>query len=440
MIIIEKLIFYLFVFCLPLQTRKIIYQWGDGFNEWSSAFLFLTDILLIAMLLLWFWRIRKQRFLKKSPFKKQDLLKDYTVWIIVFLIISFFSMSQANNIQLGFYTWFKLLELVALLFYIKCNVGLIFCLKRIAQVVIASGFIQSIIVFGQFINQKSLGLRFLTESPIGIEVSGIAKIMFDGMKIIRPYGTFLHPNILAAFLLLCIFLLYYRWLDGEYSVAKNCFSCFIYCSLFFALWLTFSRTAIIACLVASLVYFNFIFWHARETNNKALKQKLFLIFLTFVLCCLFFVSLAWPEVSHRFIISMGEQAVGLRLAYNEIAFFIISQYPWLGIGLGNFTWEIAQIFNLLQSWMHQPVHNVYLLISSEVGLIGLGVFLLFLWRLFAASKKEESNSRLFLPISLFFTVICFLFIAFFDHFFWSLQQGQLMFWLTLGMIAAYHKS
>ena len=38
--------------------------------------------------------------------------------------------------------------------------------------------------------------------------------------------------------------------------------------------------------------------------------------------------------------------------------------------------------------------------------------------------------------SLLFIIFCFLFIAFFDHFFWILQQGQLMFWLVLGMLAS----
>ncbi|MBL7053408.1 MAG: hypothetical protein ISS02_01995, partial [Candidatus Portnoybacteria bacterium] len=66
MIYLEKILFYLLVFCLPFQTRKIVYQWGGGFNEWTSMYLYLTDILLVSILLSWLWRNRKERFFKNS--------------------------------------------------------------------------------------------------------------------------------------------------------------------------------------------------------------------------------------------------------------------------------------------------------------------------------------------------------------------------------------
>jgi len=81
---------------------------------------------------------------------------------------------------------------------------------------------------------------------------------------------------------------------------------------------------------------------------------------------------------------------------------------------------------LLSNWIHQPVHNVYLLISSEVGLLGLIVFLIFLYQLLKRFKKQNSV--------LFIIVICIIFVSLFDHFFWTLQQGQLMFWLILGLM------
>ena len=86
------------------------------------------------------------------------------------------------------------------------------------------------------------------------------------------------------------------------------------------------------------------------------------------------------------------------------------------------------MLHLLSSWIHQPVHNIYLLIASETGLIGLILFLVFIFQLFRKIIGQE--------YFLLLIVFSFLFIGLFDHFFWTLQQGQLMFWLTLGIMGA----
>ncbi len=148
--------------------------------------------------------------------------------------------------------------------------------------------------------------------------------------------------------------------------------------------------------------------------------------------------MAWPEISSRFLISAREQAVSLRAFYNQTAFSIIKEHPFLGIGLGNFVWEIKQLLHLLASWLHQPVHNIYLLIASETGLIGLVLFLVFIFELLKQLNEPSAASRQQYRLLL-LIVFCLLFIGLFDHFFWTLQQGQLIWWLVLGMIASFSK-
>jgi len=437
----EKLFFYLLIFCLPFQTRKILYQWGDGFNEWSSAYLYLTDLLILLIFLFWFWRKRKERFLKKglAVGEVQEIIKNPSFWLATFLIISLISLVQANNIQLGFYHWFKLLELAGLFFYLKYNFRQLFNFKRLAQVLIASGLFQSLIAFAQYSSQKSLGLRYLFESPLGPEIAGVAKIVVEGTKMIRPYGSLPHPNLLAAFLLLSIFCFYFIWLNKKHSFIKNCFLLIIFCLLIFTLGLTFSRLIIFTFLLASLIYFVFTFWRTVQMLDKELFKRITSIFLLFIVFCCLFIVLAWPEISSRFTVSLTEQSVGLRVFYNQTAFLIIKEQPWLGIGLGNFVWEIRQMLNLLSSWLHQPVHNIYLLIASETGLIGLFLFLFFIFRLLWPAGNRTPHLGVRLPNFIIFISLSFLFIALFDHFFWTLQQGQLMLWLVLGITASYRK-
>ncbi len=436
---LEKIFFYLLIFCLPFQTRKIFYQWGAEFNEWSSVYLYLTDLLILLIIFFWFWRKRKQRFLKDLNVNwLKEKIKTPDFWLIVFLVISLISLVQARNIQLGFYHWFKLLELVGLFFYLRYNFRRLFRFERVAQVLVASSFFQSLVAFGQYGSQKSLGLKFLRESPLAIELAGVAKIVPDNLKLIRAYGTLPHANLLAAFLLISIFFLYFLWLRKKYSFIGDCLLFTLFGLLIFSLGLTFSRIIIATFLLASLVYFVFIFWFARKKKDKKLSQRVIFIFLFFVVLCSLFVVLAWPEISSRFLISAREQAVSLRAFYNQTAFSIIKEHPFLGIGLGNFVWEIKQLLHLLASWLHQPVHNIYLLIASETGLIGLVLFLVFIFELLKQLNEPSAASRQQYRLLL-LIVFCLLFIGLFDHFFWTLQQGQLIWWLVLGMIASFSK-
>ena len=425
MILLEKIFFYLLVFCLPFQTRKIIYQFGGGFNEWTSVYLYLTDILLILIFLFWIWRIRENRFLKDF---KIFQFKNHSFWLSVFLIISFISLIQARNLSLGFYSWLKLLEFIGLFFYLKCNYREIFNFKRLAQVFVASGLIQSIIAISQFTIQKDLGLKFLTESPLGANIDGVAKFTVDGLTFIRTYGSLPHPNILAFFLLTSIFFLYFLWLEKEHTLSSNLLLIVIYSLLITALFLTFSRIIIVLFVLSSLFYFIFEFYKSRKEKDKELSKKILLLFLLFIIFCSLFIAFAFPELFSRFSISSREQSVTLRAIYNETAYSVIQEYPLIGIGLGNFVWEIREMLPLLSDWIYQPVHNVYFLITSEIGLLGLIIFLMFLYQLLRKFKKQNSV--------LFIIIICILFVSLFDHFFWTLQQGQLMLWLILGLIAS----
>ena len=295
MILLEKLLFYFLIFSIPFQTRKIFYQFGNGFNEWTSVYLYLTDILLILILFLWFWRLRKERFLKntnKEWFGKK--VRYFGLWLVLFLIIAFISLVRAQNIQLGFYAWFKLLEFILLFFYLKFNFNSLFSFKRLAQVLVASGLLQSLIALGQYFNQKSLGLWYLTESPLGIDMAGVAKFTAGGIKLIRAYGSLPHPNLLAVFLFFCLFCLFYLWFNKKYSLKGYLFLSVIFFFLFFSLFLTFSRLVISTFLLATLIYLVVLF--------KKHKKEVLGLFFVVIISSSMISFLAWPEINSRFLL------------------------------------------------------------------------------------------------------------------------------------------
>ncbi len=83
----------------------------------------------------------------------------------------------------------------------------------------------------------------------------------------------------------------------------------------------------------------------------------------------------------------------------------------------------------------QPVHNIYLLILSQIGIFGLIIFLIFiiksiknLLKKITDTKKETKDFY----VAVLTLLGSLLFVGMFDHFFLTIQQGQLMLVLILG--------
>ena len=405
---LEKLIFYVFIFSIPFQTRVVLRSWGIGFNEWNAAFLYWTDLLIIAVLVLWFLRqfnfyAIAQKVSWKNSFSKYD-------WFLVgFLAVSAISIKNAANEALGFYQLLKLIEFSLLYFYIKSSLGVIFNLTTSFFVFLASGIFQAVLAILQYVRQADLGLRFLGETVLNPNLFNVAVFMVNGEKIMRAYGTTPHPNVLGLVIFVSIFLLYFLKFNSKF---KN----IIYGVLLFAFFLTFSRIIIFAWLVGLIILI------------KKLDKK---IIITTLAVAVLFSVLFWPQVLARLDISPQEEAVSMRGFYNKVSLF---EKPFWGVGAGNFVNWFKEVNPALAENLYQPVHNIYLLIFSETGILGLAAFLLFLifltWR---HLKKVEFNRPFHYSLLILFVSI--LFLGLFDHFLLTIQQGRIIFWLILGLIS-----
>ena len=99
-----------------------------------------------------------------------------------------------------------------------------------------------------------------------------------------------------------------------------------------------------------------------------------------------------------------------------------TKHPLIGVGLGNYLTELPNYLVSRQIYFLQPVHNIYLLILSETGVIGFSFFLFVLW-------NTLKNRFRIIHYSLFII----LFLGLVDHYPLTLQQGQLLFTLLLAM-------
>jgi len=427
----EKLFFYLLIFFLPLELRHIFYSFGPQFNEWTSIYFYATDILILGILILW--------LIREFQEKKWKIFNFQTIWIEVgiflFLLVSGISLLLSDNFWLSIWSWMKLLELGLLFLYVKYNFSL-FRLERFWQIFIASAVFQSIIAIWQFFSQKSLGLKIFAESPLSPDIAGVAKILVAGKKIIRAYGLVPHPNILAAILMLAIFGLSFLFIKNyeKLNISKKIIYIAVFCLLSLSLFFTFSRAVIVIGLAALFCWLVWIFYKNKEYK----KPVLFVVILLFAIGFLLLI-IYWPYVSARYdLVAIGKgQDLSLRVFYNQIAWQLIKVSPLLGIGQGNFVWTFANL-GLFENWIYQPVHNIYILIAAETGILGLFAFLWFLFKIMRSvylERKVISDKPAFYC---FLGIIIFvLAIGFFDHFLWDLQQGQLMLWIMLGILASF---
>jgi hypothetical protein len=199
--IIEKFLFYAFLVLIPLQARMTISWQG---NEWNSIFLYLTDLLLVGVFI--FAIINTK--LKGLRFKKSDFL------LILFFLVAAISLFKSVDLGNSIFRLVKLLEFAALYIYIMYRKEFL-GLNGIFKAIFAGGVFQAILAIAQFYKQSSLGLKFIEAGKYLPGEPGVATFVSGTEKVMRAYGSFPHPNVLAAFLLLAIFCFYALWLSGH---------------------------------------------------------------------------------------------------------------------------------------------------------------------------------------------------------------------------------
>jgi hypothetical protein len=101
-----------------------------------------------------------------------------------------------------------------------------------------------------------------------------------------------------------------------------------------------------------------------------------------MLIAIFFIFLR--QTNFNFFVT---QPINERIEYLNVSRGTISKSPILGVGAGQSVLR-SQDFSqkVLEPYQYQPVHNVFLLIWSELGIVGLTLFILFLKELFHTRK------------------------------------------------------
>jgi O-antigen ligase len=124
---------------------------------------------------------------------------------------------------------------------------------------------------------------------------------------------------------------------------------------------------------------------------------------------------------------------------------MIKDNPLFGVGAGESVLHMEQYTNVkLEPWQKQPIHNYFLLSAAEIGIPGvlilIWIFLSHLKSLIFNLKSSKDFQLTAYNLLLIAILSTFLVLMLFDHYFYTLQQTQLLLWITLGVIAAQSKN
>jgi len=420
---IHRLFFSLLLVFLPTQLGFHFWpEWAGVLGrrvDYLSPTIYFTDVLIFLALASWIINSRKKFSIKQRNFK-------LLFFILGFAILNIFF---AQNQPVAIYKWLKVLEFGLLGFYIyKTKPALSFIIYHLSFGILYS----SLLAIAQFALQHSVGgpLWWLGERTFTLDTPGIARVdtqflifnfQFSIFRL-RPYATFPHPNVLGGFLAATIPLLIFNFQFSIFNQTKK-FSIFKLATIILgtiALVLTGSRSAIVVGAIAFVI--GIMKSESRIMNYELWKKNKFII--QHSLFVILFLILAWTFLK----INPADESVVVRQQLNAAAIKLWQQSPLIGVGLGNFLVELPKALTSRTIYFLQPVHNIYLLVLSETGVVGLVLFLLLIGkgiRGLVLGIREKKKQFFIFHFSFFILLL----LGLVDHYPLTLQQGQLLFTL-----------
>ncbi len=414
------MIFLAAIFLLPWQTRWIYASFTANGEAWEYGrlSLYATELLLLAVFCL-------RHAGDKSSWSDRTK-RIYKLFVLCFgaLLISFLS---AINV------WLSLATLAHFLFAFLLFALLVdeqTRMKSVAVAFVCGLAIPSLLGWFQLLSGGNppfswFGLAEHSHVALGDAVVGL------GVRWLRAYGSYPHPNIFGG--ALAVGLLIWGWAWAEIVFRRKIFVRCAWLALGFllsaTLVITCSRSAIIGFLFAILFGAVWMAWQRRRIP-RAWLPAIGVVILTFGIIVGLFHGLLFSRIvsdSRLERISLSEREQGYRLAWQ-----VIPRSPITGVGVGGYTAALADVVPGKPWWFYQPTHNIFLLALAEIGIIGFVLFgfvdfLIFgsLWR---ARRSAAGIFGAMMAVSL-------LAPAFFDHYLWSLWHGLSLVAFAAGFVA-----
>ncbi len=376
------------------------------------------DLTLLAVFGVWMARIltRQQEGFIASPL---------ALPIVVFLVLAVFSFVAGTAyapIDRDVLRHFAEILIAITLFFVIVNVVRTReQLERIVTALILAGAASALIGIVLYFIPRNTAIYLLSTLRVFKYPTGDGVLRFiedDPANPMRAVSTSIDPNVLGGLMILVTALTTPQLFASRPLLPRKWIAC-IWASMVVCLMLTFSRAAFMGlglaiAVIAAVRY--------RPAIALILLGGVVLLFLPFTQDYM-------GHLVDAFLVA--DRATQMRLGEYKDAFTLISRYPIFGVGFGG----SPDIDTYL------GVSSVYLLMAEEMGLVGLGAFLitlgLFFFHVTTAWFQGLALDNDLAPILLGLAggLLGAMIAGLADHYFFNLQfpHSVVLFWMYVGL-------
>ena len=416
---------YLFAFIVPWQTKLILRSSDSVYSEINFYF---SHALMLIIFSLFVWL----RF-REGAWRRVNRLFFFPLGALGLLIAG--SILVAPDKILASYYYFIFLAALSLFFVVRVGTEQHnyeeYVINRftLAYSFLAGMLAQALLGIYQFLTQSSFACKYLGLAAHDPIVSGTAVIETMDGRWLRAYGGLDHPNVLGGALAISLILAAYLLIKKKVinSQAQAWTSVFLFIFYFIALYallFSFSRAAWLAFVLGLVVLLIRII---RSRDKWAVGRLVALIIFSVIL--VFLTSLPFKdliltrvEVNTR----LEQQSVEERQSQLVEAGELIKSKFITGVGVGNYQEALAKQDDYKKPlWAYQPVHNVFLLLWAQSGLLSLVAFAIFVVFLLKYGRRDKYSLAIALALFI---------LAMLDHWLLSLPFGVLFLFLILALI------
>lgn len=397
----EEWIATLLTIFLPAQIGKHVWPRFASIRgiriDYLSPTLYLTDLLVIGAFGIFLMRKR----LEGSRLPPASQVR-FLLLLVGFAVMNTLTATSPSVTAIA---WMRVTLLAALFVMIRSSRARLHATIR--QALHIPIIWSSLVAIAQFIKQSSVGgmLYWLGERTFTSATPGISKAELFGRVLLRPYATFPHPNALAGFLVVAAALVLANGIPGAAWLRKVRVLSVWLAGL--ALAVTFSLSGWIAALALVVIFVK------RRKAMRALAAT----------CCGALLLVATQTEG---------QSVNQRLVLAQEALAMVVSHPILGVGLTGFIPSLVNgegptKLSSLPALYYQPVHNLYLLVATEVGVAAAITLIWLLVKSYRMAAKAHRQYAMAALLAIAFTGLV-------DHYWLTLQQNRLLAAIVMALI------
>jgi len=376
------------------------------------------DLAIVAVYALWLVRIATRQ-------SGEFIFTPLGLPIFTFLILAIFSFfagtAYAPITQEVLRHFAEVLAAIAFFFVIVNTVRTRELLGRYVTALIIAGSISAVIGVALYFLPRDLTINLLSLLRVFKYPSGDGALRFiedDPANPMRAVSTSIDPNVLGGLMILVTALTVPQLFTAKPLLPRKLLVV-ILGAMFACLVLTFSRGAMLGLGLALVVI-------------ATVRYRPIIAVMTLGAAIFLLLPFTQDYVGHFLDAFAGsDRATQMRLGEYKDALILISRYPFFGVGFGG----SPDVDTYL------GVSSVYLLMAEEMGLIGLGVFMitlgLFFYHAVVAWFRQIAQDAFLAPILLGVAgaVLGAMIGGLTDHYFFNLvfPHSVVLFWLYVGL-------